>query len=102
MKLPIAMIKYVLCVSNADCAASLEARIIYRTWPDETASRVGHLRVIDESGEDYLFPKELFVPIILPRGGRKAFLPRADVAKAASQRESNGRTQARRRRTAGM
>ena len=57
---------YVVCVKNEGYEASLELRKIYRLLPDEKASDVGMVRVVDESGEDYLYPKDYFVPIELP------------------------------------
>lgn len=56
---------YFLCVSNGDSPASLEVRKIYESVTDATAERLGFLRIIDESGDDYLHPAELFVPIKL-------------------------------------
>ncbi|MBU2760819.1 hypothetical protein HAP95_11775 [Acidithiobacillus sp. RW2] len=55
-----------LCVSNADYEASLEPRKVYEGLPDSDAQKLGMIRVIDESGEDYLFPVSLFHPIALP------------------------------------
>ncbi len=66
--------KFVLCVENKDYAASLETRKVYRILSDEQASRLGQLRVIDESGEDYLYPQEYFVPIKLPQAAERAVL----------------------------
>ena len=64
--------QYVLCVSNAGYEASLVVRRLYQQVPDLEASRHGLVRVIDESGEDYLFPQKLFVEIALPQDvGRK-------------------------------
>lgn len=58
--------RYVLCLSNDGHPASLEPRKIYQVLPDADAARHGLIRVIDESGEDYLYPKIQFVPITLP------------------------------------
>lgn len=58
--------QYVVCLDNEGYKASLLARRIYRTIPDPEASSRGLLRVIDESGEDYLFPETLFEAIELP------------------------------------
>ena len=58
---------YVVCVSDGGYRVSLVVRRLYRTLPDEAARRRGLLRVVDESGEDYLFPKELFAPIDVPQ-----------------------------------
>lgn len=59
--------RYVVCVSNEGYRVSLVVRRIYRMVPDQDASKRGLMRVIDESGEDYLFPEELFAAIELPR-----------------------------------
>jgi hypothetical protein len=69
--------KYVLCIDNAGYPASLEARKIYAAIPDKIAEARGYLRVIDESGEDYLFPASRFVSISVPSSARAVF---ADVA----------------------
>jgi hypothetical protein len=57
--------KFVVCVSNAGYAASLEPRKLYQVLPDAEAKREGLLRVIDESGEDYLFPSANFAAVSL-------------------------------------
>ncbi len=66
-----------LCIRNEGYAASLERRKLYLTVPDIAATREGLLRVIDESGEDYLYPAEYFAPITLPTALRKAVLAAA-------------------------
>lgn len=65
-----------MCLSNDGYAASLEVRKIYVTVPDATALKLGMLRVIDESGEDYLYPSEQFGEIELPRRIAKVIEPR--------------------------
>jgi hypothetical protein len=55
-----------ICIRNDDYPASLEKGKVYRVLPDAVAARRGYLRVIDESGEDYLYPNDYFVPIRLP------------------------------------
>jgi hypothetical protein len=55
--------RFVLCVRNEDYPAGLELRKVYRVLADEQASKRHQLRVIDESGEDYLYPEEYFVPL---------------------------------------
>lgn len=52
----------VMCVRNTGYKASLELRKIYTALPDHCAERLGQVRVIDESGEDCLFPADRFVP----------------------------------------
>jgi len=54
--------KFVVCIDNSEYPASLELHKIYRVIADEAAAREGDLRIIDESGEDYLYPAEWFVP----------------------------------------
>jgi hypothetical protein len=57
---------FALCIENQD-RDGLEKRKIYVILPDEEAARDGYLRVIDESGEDYLYPQSYFVLVQLPR-----------------------------------
>ena len=57
--------KFVLCV-RTDGSDDLEQRNIYQLLPDRAATREGYVRVIDESGEGYLYPAEYFVPVTLP------------------------------------
>lgn len=65
--------KFVLCISNEDCE-DLEPRKVYVVLPDERAAKDGYIRVIDESGEDYLYPHDYFLPIELPKRAEKALL----------------------------
>lgn len=55
--------QFVVCVRNDNFPASLELRKIYAILPDAQSEQSGMLRVIDESGEDYLYPRNWFVPI---------------------------------------
>lgn len=66
--------KFAVCVNNADYPASLELHKIYRVLPDEGAAADGDLRVIDESGEDYLYPADRFIPIAVPDAVQKSLL----------------------------
>lgn len=66
--------QFVLCLRTDGYDVSLEARKIYIALPDPHAAAHKQLRVIDESGEDYLFPASLFVPIEVPSGLRRALL----------------------------
>jgi hypothetical protein len=59
--------QFLLCVDNAGYPASLEVRKVYQALPDAAASSRGFVRVIDESGEDYLFPSAYFIAVDLPR-----------------------------------
>jgi hypothetical protein len=58
--------KFVVCIRNTDYTASLELYKIYQVLPDEDATEDGDLRIIDESGEDYLYPADFFIPIEVP------------------------------------
>ena len=60
-----------LCIENNDCD-DLEKRKIYQMLPDEEAEKEGYIRVIDESGEDYLYPRSYFIAVQLPREAQKA------------------------------
>ena len=58
---------FVVCIKNEGYAASLELRKIYEVISDEQAADHQMIRVVDESGEDYLFPTDFFIPIDLPK-----------------------------------
>jgi hypothetical protein len=64
--------RFVLCVRYDDCE-DLEVRKVYQVIPDEGASKEGCIRVIDESGEDYLYPGDYFIPIEIPRSAEQVF-----------------------------
>jgi hypothetical protein len=66
--------RFALCVRNKDYPASLELRKVYQVLEDGQAAKLRQLRVIDESGEDYLYPEEYFVPIKLPQAAERAVL----------------------------
>jgi hypothetical protein len=66
--------QFVICIDNADYSASLEKRKIYIALRDTAAEKHGLLRIIDESGEDYLYAKKSFRPIALPKAVKKAVL----------------------------
>jgi hypothetical protein len=58
---------FVVCVDNRGYEASLERRKLYEVKSDERADALAMIRVVDESGEDYLYPVELFAPVSLPQ-----------------------------------
>lgn len=66
-----------VCIKNDNYPASLELRKIYQTLPDPCAAEIGYIRVIDESGEDYLYPEDFFIPIRLPQAVVKKILQAA-------------------------
>jgi hypothetical protein len=59
--------RFVICVDNEEYPASLERHKIYRLLPDEEAEQEGDVRIVDESGENYLYPADYFLPVDLPR-----------------------------------
>lgn len=65
-------LQFVVCVRNKGYAASLELRKLYEAVSDSAAAELHQIRVIDESGEDYLYPQEYFVPVHLPESGERA------------------------------
>jgi hypothetical protein len=69
--------RLVICIDNAGYEVSLERRKIYVCIPDARVEKSGHLRVIDESGEDYLYPKASFVTAELSQPVRRAVLQAA-------------------------
>jgi len=69
--------RLVICVENEGYPASLEKRKLYEVIADAEAEQQGHLRVKDESGEDYLYPKEYFLSINLPVSVEQAIIDAA-------------------------
>ena len=63
----LSMPQFAICIDNSEYPASLEMHKIYRVLPDEDVEQDGDLRIIDESGEDYLYPADYFVLVDLPR-----------------------------------
>jgi hypothetical protein len=66
--------KFAVCINNADYPAALEVHKIYRVLPDVDAAADGDIRVVDESGEDYLYLAEYFVFVELPKAVEKSLL----------------------------
>src|SRR6266850_4496953 len=101
--------KFAVCINHADYPASLELHKLYRVLPDEDAAADGDLRVVDESGEDYLYPAAYFVFVELPRSVEKSLLraayrrlfhgvrifrstPRLAVTRRVSKKVAGGRS----------
>jgi hypothetical protein len=66
--------RFAVCIRNEGHEVSLELRKIYEVLPDTLAERHRLLRIVDESGEDYLYPEKFFLPIGLPKPVEKALL----------------------------
>ena len=59
--------RFAVCIDNREFPASLELHKVYRVLPDQDAEQDGDMRIVDESGEDYLYPVSYFVLLELPR-----------------------------------
>jgi hypothetical protein len=70
--------RFAVCVDDSEYPASLEVHKIYRVIPDQDAERDGDVRIIDESGEDYLYPGKYFVAIDLPQEAERALMDSFD------------------------
>lgn len=69
--------QFVICVKNEEYPASLQLWKVYRALPDEKGARHNMIRVVGESGEDYLFPASYFVSVKLPQAVKAAILATA-------------------------
>ena len=65
--------KFVLCIRNEDCD-ELDLRKVYQVLPDRKAALDGYLRIVDDSGEDYLYPESYFIAVSLPLKAQDAIL----------------------------
>jgi hypothetical protein len=79
--------KFVLCIHN-DGEDDLEPRKVYQVLSDRSAAREGLARVIDESGEDYLYPTKYFVPVKLPVAISRQLLSLSNSARQPARRIS--------------
>lgn len=70
-------LKFVLCLDNTDYPASLELHKIYQVIPDAEVEADNEIRVVDESGEDYIYPAASFVAVELPLAAHESFLKAA-------------------------
>ena len=75
--------RFVVCIDNAAYPASLELHKIYRVLADDNAVATGDVRIVDEDGEDYLYPAAWFAPIELPRRIRTSLLRRSAPLQSA-------------------
>ena len=72
MKKPKTTVQFVLCIRNEGCD-DLDVRKVYQVVPDAAAEKEEYVRIMDESGEDYLYPTRYFIAIELPSDAAKAF-----------------------------
>ena len=91
--------RFVLCVRD-NGSEDLQRRKVYRVLPDSSAAKEGYVRVVDESGEDYLYPADYFVRLRLAPAVIEEFVSSPDktVRAAAQERACGGRPRTRRRR----
>ena len=82
--------RYVLCV-HAEGDVDLESRKLYEVLSDDRAAADGYIRVIDESGEDYLYPARFFVPLPLPREAERALAGAGKTATSSKTRSTAAR-----------
>lgn len=69
-------VRYAMCIHN-DESDDLEIRKVYTILPDPKAQRDGYVRVIDDSGEDYLYPESFFITVRLPQRAQSTLLAMA-------------------------
>ena len=69
--------RFAVCINNSVYPDDLKIRTVYQVLPDESAARSNYIRVIDETGEDYLYPAECFVLIDVPPEVAKALMTAA-------------------------
>jgi len=74
---------FVICIDNSGYPVSLELHKVYRVLPDERAAADDYLRVVDESGEDYLYSASRFVAVELPRQVERSLLRKAPTVNNA-------------------
>lgn len=76
---------FVVCI-QAEENSDIEVRKIYEVLPDETAAKRGYLRVLDESGEDYLYPEECFSPVELQERAVRILRSHTSQARSLTRR----------------
>ena len=67
-------VKFAVCVENNGHEDDLKKRTVYQVLPDESAAKSNYLRIIDETGEDYLYPATYFVLIDVPQEAEQVLL----------------------------
>lgn len=77
--------RFAICINNSGYADDLKVRTVYQVLSDESAAKSNYLRIIDETGEDYLYPAAYFILIDVPGAVEKA-LRLVDSAKTAQKR----------------
>jgi hypothetical protein len=89
--------RFAICVATDD-PDLLTPRMVYQVLPDDSAAKSEYLRVIDNEGEDYLYPAAYFVLVNLPQTARRALTHSERPASHGARRRTPGRAAPRRRR----
>ncbi len=66
--------RFAICINNTDYPDDLQVRTVYQVLPDESAARSDYIRVIDETGEDYLYPATYFVLVEVSSDAAKTLM----------------------------
>jgi hypothetical protein len=82
---------FAVCINNSGYPASLELHKIYRVMSDEDAAADGDLRIVDESGEDYLYSAKRFIVMDLPQTLKRALLSSPKTVEKAARKKSTAR-----------
>lgn len=67
-------VRFAICINDGGYVDDLKVRTVYQVLPDESAARSSYIRVVDETGEDYLYPATLFIAIEVPREAAEALM----------------------------
>lgn len=70
-------VRFAICINDGGYVDDLKVRTVYQVLPDESAARSSYIRVVDETGEDYLYPATLFIPIEVAREAAEALIQAA-------------------------
>jgi hypothetical protein len=65
--------KFVMCIHNENYPVDLTVHMVYKVLPDESADKRGWIRIVDNTGEDYLYPARKFVPVQIPEEAERGF-----------------------------
>ncbi|MCA9996818.1 MAG: hypothetical protein KDE56_13755 [Anaerolineales bacterium] len=74
MSTKITIPQFAICINNHGYEDDLIVRMVYQVLPDEAATQSNYLRIVDETGEDYLYPAAFFIPIIVPNEAEQLLL----------------------------
>lgn len=74
MKANSAQPQFAICVNNTGYPDDLKVRTVYQVLPDESAARSNYIRIVDETGEDYLYPAKCFVVVDIPAEAAEALM----------------------------